>query len=99
MNKTNNKIKVNVYLCHPTNVYYEMMIQPTDLIGNLLIYLRTALPKNKFIFNTENPFFFDMDSQQQLDPSKSFVDQNIGGAEFECSIKIKLKVSRNDDIA
>ncbi len=97
MNKTNNKIKVNVYLSHPSNVYYEMMIPPNDLIGNLLNYLQTALPKNKFIYNTENPFFFDMDSQQQLDPLKTFVDQNIGNAESECSIKIKLKVSRIDN--
>ena len=43
MNKKNtvhNKIKVNVYLCAPSHLYYEMMILPDDLLGNLLKYIQ-----------------------------------------------------------
>jgi len=94
--KINNKIKVNVYLCAPSHVYYEMMIQTDDTLCNLLNYIQTVLPKNKYAYDTDNPIFFDMDTNTQLDPSKSFANQHIGDGS-ECSIKIKLKVIKIND--
>ena len=97
------KFKVNVYLTYPNTNYYEMVIDPNDTVNNLLKYIESYFPKSKYSFNTENPEFINVDTNSYIDISKSYIDNNLynksqndhnDNAYFECSIKIKLSVSK-----
>ena len=97
------KFKVNVHLTYPNTVYYEMVIEPGDTVINLLKYIEIYFPKNKYSYNTDTPHFIDMDTNLNIDTSKSYIDNNLynksqndhsDNAYFECSIKIKLSVSK-----
>ena len=97
------KFKVNVYLTYPNTNYYEMVIDPNDTVNNLLKYIESYFPKSKYSFNTENPEFINVDTNSYIDTSKSYIDNNLynksqndhsDNAYFECSIKIKLSVSK-----
>lgn len=120
-----NKIKVNIYLSYPTNVYYEMIISPNDIISNLLIYIEKFFPKDKYdhicIYKNDKPIFTNFDTGEEIDISKTYIEhgfyvkesqRNNGYAsgsgsgygsvshiyEPECSIKIKLKVTKLKEI-
>ena len=114
-----NKIKVNLYLSYPNNVYYEMMISPNDVISNLLIYTEKFFPKDKYehvcIYKNDKPIFTNFDTGEEIDISKTYIQhgfyvkesqRNNGYGprskfgsvteiyEPECSIKIKLKITK-----
>ena len=120
-----NKIKVNVYLSEPNNVYYEMMISPNDVIGNLLIYIEKFFPKDKYehvcVYKNDKPIFTNFDTGEEIDISKTYIQHGFyikesqrnngygsrsgsrsgSGSEIyepECSIKIKLKVTKLKEI-
>jgi hypothetical protein len=116
-----NKIKVNIYLSEPSNVYYEMMISPGDVIGNLLIYIEKFFPKDKYehvcIYKNGGPIFTNFDTGEEIDISKTYIEHGFyvkesqrnngygsgSGSKFdiyepECSIKIKLKVTKLKEI-
>ena len=125
-----NKIKVNLYLSYPNNVYYEMMISPNDVISNLLIYTEKFFPKDKYehvcIYKNDKPIFTNFDTGEEIDISKTYIqhgfykkesERNNGyGSRYgsgsgprskfgsvteiyepECSIKIKLKITKLKD--
>jgi hypothetical protein len=118
-----NKIKVNIYLSYPSNVYYEMMISPNDVIGNLLIYIEKFFPNDKYehvcIYKNGGPIFTNFDTGEEIDISKTYIEHGFyvkesqrnngygsgfgSGSKFdiyepECSIKIKLKVTKLKEI-
>jgi hypothetical protein len=82
-----NKIKVNIYLTYPNHIYYEMMIDPHEVIGNLLKYIEKLFPKTKYAYNTDNPIFILIDMERDgergietetlLDISKSYIEHNL----------------------
>jgi hypothetical protein len=82
-NKSNreNKIKVNIYLSEPNNVYYEMMIQPNDVIGNLLNYVEKFFPRTKYehvyIYKNGNPIFTNYDTGEEIDISKTYTQHGF----------------------
>ena len=87
-NKTSkDKIKVNIYLSYPNNIYYEIMIDPCDSIGNLLKYIEKFFPKMKYAYNTDDPVFVLIDMERDggmgvetetvLDISKSYIENNL----------------------
>jgi len=97
------KFKVNVHLTYPNAVYYEMVIEPGDTVINLLKYIEIYFPKNKYSYNTDTPYFIDMDTNLNIDTSKSYIDNNLynknhddcgNSSDFQCSIKIKLHISK-----
>jgi hypothetical protein len=75
------KIKVNIYLTYPNHIYYEMMIDPHEVIGNLLKYIEKLFPKTKYAYNTDDPIFIliDMenDEETEIDASKSYIDLGL----------------------
>ena len=79
------KIKVNIYLTYPNHIYYEMMIDPHDVIGNLFKYIQQFFPKTKYEYNTDNPVFIHMqidddtgyEKETVLDISKSYIEHNL----------------------
>ena len=108
-----NKIKVNVYLSEPNNVYYEMMISPNDAIGNLLNYVEKLFPKDKYdhvcIYKNGSPIFTNYDTGEEIDISKTYTEHGFykkdswseSGSdihEHSCSIKIKLKITKLKEI-
>ena len=82
-----NKIKVNIYLTYPKNIYYEMMIDSRDVIGNLFKYIQQFFPKTKYAYNTDDPVFILIDMERDdgkgvetetvLDTSKSYIENNL----------------------
>jgi hypothetical protein len=76
-----NKIKVNVYLSEPNNVYYEMMISPNDAIGNLLNYVEKFFPKDKYdhvcIYKNGSPIFTNYDTGEEIDISKTYTEHGF----------------------
>jgi hypothetical protein len=76
-----NKIKVNVYLSEPNNVYYEMMLSPGDVIGNLLIYIEKFFPKDKYdhvcIYKNDCPIFTNYDTGEEIDISKTYIQHGF----------------------
>jgi len=114
-----NKIKVNVYLSEPNNVYYEMMLSPGDVIGNLLIYIQKFFPKDKYdhvcVYKNDSPIFTNFETGEEIDISKTYIEHGFyikesqrnngyssgygsGIYEPECSIKIKLKITKLKEI-
>jgi hypothetical protein len=85
------KIKVNIYLDFPIQSYYEMILNPAEVIGNLFKYIQNIFPKTKYVYNTDNPIFIDMDTENIIDTSKSFHEHKLN--QESCSIKIKLKIT------
>ena len=79
------KIKVKIYLSYPNNVYYEMMIEAHDIIGNLLKYIQQFFPKTKYEYNTDDPIFIHMEIDDDtgveketiLDISKTYIEHNL----------------------
>ena len=76
-----NKIKVNVYLSEPNNVYYEMMLSPGDVIGNLLIYIEKFFPRTKYehvsIYKNGSPIFTNYDTGEEIDISKTYTQHGF----------------------
>ena len=76
-----NKIKVNVYLSEPNNVYYEMMLSPGDVIGNLLLYIEKYFPKDKYdhvcVYKNDSPIFTNYDTGEEIDISKTYVEHGF----------------------
>lgn len=79
------KIKVKIYLSYPNHVYYEMMIEARDIIGNLFKYLHHFFPKTKYEYNTDHPIFIHMEIDDDtgmeketiLDISKTYIEHNL----------------------
>jgi hypothetical protein len=76
-----NKIKVNIYLSEPNNVYYEMMIPPNDVIGNLLNYVEKVFPRTKYehvcVYKNGNPIFTNYDTGEEIDISKTYTQHGF----------------------
>ena len=87
------KMKVKIYLSFPNNVYYEMMIEARDVIGNLFKYLQRFFPKTKYEYNTDNPIFIHMEIDDEtgiekdtiLDISKTYIEHNLYNGYSTCS--------------
>jgi hypothetical protein len=96
-NKTSkDKIKVNIYLSYPNNIYYEMMIDPCDSIGNLLKYIEKFFPKTKYAYNTDDPIFILIDMEKgeemEIDASKSYIELGLcseGEGDNDARVKSK----------
>ena len=81
----NDKIKVKIYLSYPNHIYYEMMIDPRDVISNLLKYIEKFFPKTKYEYNTDDPIFIHLqidddtgiETKTILDTSKSYIEHNL----------------------
>jgi hypothetical protein len=75
------KIKVNIYLTYPNQVYYEMIIDSREIIRNLLKYIQGFFPKTKYEYNTDDPIFIliDMenDEETEIDASKSYIELGL----------------------
>ena len=88
------KIKVNIYLTYPNHIYYEMMIDPHEVIRNLLKYVQGFFPKTKYAYNTDDPIFIliDMenDEETEIDASKSYIELGLC-SEGEGSDDTKVK--------
>jgi len=84
-----NKIKVNLYLIYPNNVYYEMMISPSEVISNLLLYIEKFFPKDKYeyicVYKNDSPVFINFETGDEIDISKTYIEHGFYIKDSNCS--------------
>lgn len=83
------KITVSFRLLFPKDLGYSIRLNPDDLVGNLIPYLKYTYKQEQYEYSHELPVFINIDNEEELDPSKSFI-QN--GLISDCQILIKLRI-------
>ena len=84
-------MKVNIYLSHPTNIYYEFKLNNNDKISNIINCLHNLYPLTKHNYepSTEEPKFTNIDTKEEIDVSKTYDEHGLCDG---CNIKINLKI-------
>ena len=87
-------MKVNIYLSHPTNIYYEFKLNNNDKISNIINYLHNLYPTTKYNYesSTKEPKFTILDTNEEIDIFKTYEEHGLCDG---CNIKINLKIIAN----
>ena len=91
------KMKVNVYLIYPNNIYYEFVINNQEQISKVVSYFHRLYPETTHNYeiksggnaNENEPKFINIDTNEEIDTSRTYEDY---GFREECNIKINLKI-------
>lgn len=87
------KITVSFQLLFPIGFVYSMRLDPNDLVGNLIQYLKHTYKPEQHEYSTDTPVFittYNQDNKQEIDPGKSFIQNGITS---DCQILIKLRIT------
>lgn len=90
LHKTMQKISVSFQLLFPIGFVYSMRLDPNDLVGNLIPYLKHTYVPEQYEYSSDMPIFINMVDEQKIDPNKSFIQNGITS---DCQILIKLRIT------
>ncbi len=84
-------MKVNIYLSHPTNIYYEFKLNNNDKISNIINYLHNLYPitRHNYEPSIEEPKFTILDTNEKIEIFKTYEEHGLCDG---CNIKINLKI-------